>query len=165
MDLNGIPSYIETTSESLRNNTIFINKMEDLVAHLTPHLRLVEPVITPRFVPTCTEALLRGLTEMAKERGVRIQSHLSESKDQMAWSTAMWGGKTDVQVFDSLGLLGPTSLMAHCTHATPPVFALLAERDTSIAHCPLSNFYFSATTSAPSRSVGSGLRCRARERK
>lgn len=95
MDLNGVPGYIETTVDSLGDNIIFIDRMEDMVDFLPPHLRLVEPIITPRFVPTCSEKLLRGLVALAKRRGVRIQSHLSESKDQMAWSTAMRGGKTE----------------------------------------------------------------------
>lgn len=41
--------------------------------------------------------------------------------------------------------------MAHCTHTTSSHLSKLAERGTSIAHCPLSNVYFSAEKRFPLR--------------
>ncbi|KAM0750708.1 Metallo-dependent hydrolase [Meredithblackwellia eburnea MCA 4105] len=144
MDLNGIDSYIETTAASLHKMTAFIHEMNQLVLPLEPHRRLVEPVITPRFVPTCSKELLVGLSKLAKDTGVRIQSHMSEAVDQVEWSKSMWGGTPDFETFDSLGLLTPKTLMAHCTHMDIPTFSLLTKRGVSIAHCPLSNVYFSS---------------------
>lgn len=48
---------------------------------------LVEPVITPRFVPTCTPELLQGLGQIAAETGAPVQSHISESLDEVAFAT------------------------------------------------------------------------------
>ncbi|KAL8283523.1 hypothetical protein RQP46_005626 [Phenoliferia psychrophenolica] len=149
MDLNGIPTYIESTSESLSRTREFIAALTALTAPLDAHRRLVEPVITPRFVPTCSKELLVGLVEIAKESGARIQSHMSESADQVEWSKNMWDGQPDHAVLDSLNLLTPKTLMAHCTHLTSPTLALLSSRGTSIAHCPWSNIYFSPERSLP----------------
>ena len=44
---------------------------------------LVQPVITPRFIPTCTPELLEGLGALARKYDCHIQSHLSESHDEM----------------------------------------------------------------------------------
>jgi guanine deaminase len=41
--------------------------------------------------------------------------------------------------------------MAHCTHSSPTDLALLSSTGTSIAHCPLSNVYFSAERQLPLR--------------
>ncbi|KAK4703804.1 guanine deaminase, partial [Phenoliferia sp. Uapishka_3] len=149
MDLNGHESYIETTAEALSRTSEFITAMEALTAPLEPHRRLVEPVITPRFVPTCSKELLVGLAEIAKTTGLRIQSHMSEAADQVEWSKSMWDGQPDHAVFDSLNLLTSKTLMAHCTHLSAPTLSLLATRGVSIAHCPLSNIYFSPEQSFP----------------
>lgn len=47
---------------------------------------LLEPVITPRFIPTCTKELLKGLGQVAAETGVPVQSHISESLDEVAFA-------------------------------------------------------------------------------
>ncbi|KAI5480674.1 guanine deaminase [Pseudohyphozyma bogoriensis] len=151
MDLNGIDTYIETTNESLSRSAAFIASMTTYMAQFPAHLQLVQPVLTPRFVPTCSKPLLLGIAELARTTGTRIQSHMCEAVDQVEWSKSMWDGKSDVEVLDSLGLLTPLSLMAHCTHSTPANLALLSKRGTSVAHCPLSNVYFSPEQAFPLR--------------
>ena len=51
------------------------------------HSDLIEAVITPRFVPTCTTKLMTGLGKLASETGAPVQSHISESIDAVAFST------------------------------------------------------------------------------
>ena len=46
---------------------------------------LVHPVITPRFVPCCTPALLQGLGAIAQRSACHVQSHISESLDNDAF--------------------------------------------------------------------------------
>ncbi|BGP41651.1 hypothetical protein JCM10449v2_005642 [Rhodotorula kratochvilovae] len=151
MDQHSLPSYIETTASSLFATRTFIDEVRALVAPLPVEQRIVEPVVTPRFVPTCSIELLRGLAEMAKETGARVQSHMCESEGMVQVCREMLGGKSDVEVLNELGLLHSRSLMAHCTHSTAPDLALLARTGTSIAHCPLSNVYFSAERQLPLR--------------
>lgn len=98
MDLNGIATYIESTSESLSRTRDFVSSLSALVDPLPPHRRLVQPVITPRFIPTCSGKLMKGLVEIADEGGLRVQSHMCESEGEVEWSKDMWDGKTDVQV-------------------------------------------------------------------
>lgn len=38
-------------------------------------LELVEPIITPRFAPACSDDVLRGMGEIAAVTGVRVQTH------------------------------------------------------------------------------------------
>jgi guanine deaminase len=96
--------YLEPSArESLRSAESFIKRCQNLTAHLPPSHRLVEPVLTPRFTPTCSDELLRGLGEMARDQGVKIQSHLAEAKDLVEWVKAE-RGMEDIDVFDTASL-------------------------------------------------------------
>lgn len=55
-------------------------------------------------------------------------------------------------------LLGPRTIQAHCTYLPSPSFNILASRGTSIAHCPLSNAYFSARPLALREALDAGVR-------
>ena len=100
MDISSRPTYIEPThSESIASARSFIDRMRALTAHLPDHARLVEPVLTPRFVPTCSDALLRGLGDLAEKTGIRVQSHLAEAKDQMK-AVQDSRGVSDLEVFE-----------------------------------------------------------------
>ena len=50
---------------------------------------LVNPVVTPRFVPSCSLPLLQGLGRLAREHGCHVQSHISESLDNDAFVHAL----------------------------------------------------------------------------
>ncbi|GAA5942676.1 hypothetical protein JCM1841_004149 [Sporobolomyces salmonicolor] len=151
MDQHSIPSYLETTSSSLADTRVFVSSMRSLVADLPTRLQLVEPVVTPRFVPTCSIELLKGLAEIAQSENLRLQSHMCESQGMVDVCKEMLGGRSDVELLNELGLLHSKSLMAHCTHSGLPDLALLAQTGTSIAHCPLANVYFSAERQLPLR--------------
>jgi cytosine/adenosine deaminase-related metal-dependent hydrolase len=70
---------------------------QDSFAHLSPQVRPVEPVITPRFVPSCSNELFRNIGELAEASGMRIQSHLAEARDQVDWVRKERGAE-DVEV-------------------------------------------------------------------
>lgn len=106
MDLNGVPSYIEATTTSLARTSEFLAAMSAYRSTFPAHQRLVQAVITPRFVPTCSTELLTGLAGLAKEHGVRVQTHSCESEDMVAWSKGMWDGKDDAVVLDEVSQSG-----------------------------------------------------------
>lgn len=78
-DQHSPANYIETTSDSLKKTETFLVEMAELIKDLPEHLQLVEPVITPRFLPTCTTELMKGLAEISQRTGVRLQSKLATS--------------------------------------------------------------------------------------
>ena len=86
MDKSTRPTYKEdTTATSLSSARSFIRRLREQTSAYPVHRRLVEPVITPRFVPTCTDELLAGLGDLSIEEDVHIQSHLAEAHDQVEW--------------------------------------------------------------------------------
>ena len=102
MDISSRPSYVEASvSSSLASASSFAEKCQGLVQHLPAHRRLVEPVLTPRFVPTCSNELLKGLGKLSEERSLRIQSHLAEAEDQVKWVRGERGTE-DIDVFSQV---------------------------------------------------------------
>ncbi|CAE6416625.1 unnamed protein product [Rhizoctonia solani] len=143
MDQSSRPSYREpSTSASLVSARSFIRRCRGLVSAVPPPLRLVEPVLTPRFVPTCSDAVLRGLALISRGEKVKIQSHLAEAHDQIDY-VRQSRGKSDIDIFHDAGILSPRAIFAHCTFLELPELGRLREAGSAVAHCPLSNAYFS----------------------
>ncbi|PRP81986.1 hypothetical protein PROFUN_10480 [Planoprotostelium fungivorum] len=137
MDRNSIPEYIEDTQESIDETEKFLQYV------LEKKNPLIRPVITPRFIPTCSPHLLAGLGELAEKYGVHVQSHIAESDDQMAFVEELHPRETDTEIFEKSGLLTPLTVMAHGTHLRPSDVQKLVSHRTAVASCPLSNFFFS----------------------
>ncbi|KDQ62526.1 hypothetical protein JAAARDRAFT_170957 [Jaapia argillacea MUCL 33604] len=144
MDISSRPTYQEPSAHaSLSAVHSFVESCQHMVSHLPEHERLIQPVITPRFVPTCSDELLLGLGEMAESRSLWVQSHLAEAHDQVEW-VKRERGVDDIHVFERNHLLTSRTIQAHCTFLDPPSLSHLVSRGTAVAHCPLSNAYFSA---------------------
>lgn len=100
MDISSRPSYVEASAkDAISSLESFVEKCQALVSNLPKHRRLVEPVVTPRFVPTCSDNLLTGLGAVSKGQSLRIQSHLAESHDQVEW-VKRERGIDDIEVFE-----------------------------------------------------------------
>jgi guanine deaminase len=103
---------------------------------------LVLPVITPRFIPSCTDELLRGLGRLARETGCHVQTHCSESDWAHEFVLARYG-VTDTTALERFGLLSRRTILAHGNFIDGPDVATILDAGAGIAHCPLSNVYFS----------------------
>lgn len=55
-------------------------------------------------------------------------------------------------------LLTPRTIQAHCTYLSPEELSQLAQHGTAIAHCPLSNAYFSARQFVLREALDRGVR-------
>jgi guanine deaminase len=103
---------------------------------------LILPVITPRFIPSCTDELLSGLGRLARETGCHVQTHCSESDWAHEFVLARYG-VTDTAALGRFGLLSRRTVLAHGNFIDGPDVATILEAGAGIAHCPLSNVYFS----------------------
>jgi guanine deaminase len=103
---------------------------------------LILPVITPRFIPSCTDELLRGLGRLARDTGCHVQTHCSESDWAHEFVLARFG-VTDTTALERFGLLSRRTILAHGNFIDGPDVATILDTGAGIAHCPLSNVYFS----------------------
>nr|HEX4318227.1 5'-deoxyadenosine deaminase [Kofleriaceae bacterium] len=92
----------------------------------------------PRFVPSCTDELLREVGAQARARGVGVHTHASENRAEIAMVEARFG-KRNIEVLDDFGLLGPHVCIAHCIHLSDGERALMAARGAHACTCPSSN--------------------------
>ncbi|BAP85272.1 chlorohydrolase [Paucilactobacillus hokkaidonensis JCM 18461] len=134
------PSYYrdESSQAALSQTDEFIQKMESLQQQTGGH---ITPVITPRFVPSCTDETLNGLGQIARKYDLPIQSHCSESNWEHQYVIDRFG-QHDAQVLDKFGLLTQRSVMAHGTQLDDTDIDLFKQRGSAVAHCPISNAYF-----------------------
>nr|WP_225972251.1 guanine deaminase [Companilactobacillus allii] len=134
------PEYYRDSSskESLEQTELFINRLLDKQKKTGAELT---PVITPRFVPSCTDETLAGLGNLAKKYDLPIQSHCSESIWEDHYAIERFNLR-DTQVLDKFHLLTSKSIMAHATQLNDSDLELFKQRNTAIAHCPISNVYF-----------------------
>lgn len=149
MDRHSPDDYVQSTKQN-------IDETKELIAYIhkragklgdRPILPLLMPIITPRFIPTCTPELLTSLGKLAKEYECHIQSHISESIDEVEFTKSLEGAdKTDTDIFDSHALLSDRCIMAHGVHLSDQDLDLMRKRGSAVAHCPLSNFFFAGTT-------------------
>lgn len=119
------------------------------------------PILTPRFIPSCTDELMERLGELRQERGLPVQSHLSESLGEVAWVRELCPeAKSYADAYDRFGLFGgpgcPT-VMAHCVHSDGAEIALMKERGVFMAHCPASNTNLSSGIAPVRRFLEEGV--------
>ena len=120
---------------------------------------LVRPIITPRFVPTCTSEMLSACGRLAATYQLPVQSHLSENKDEIALVKTLEPESTCYgDAYDRYGLFGQTpTVMAHCVWTEGEELELMKRRGVVVAHCPTSNFNVASGMAPIRRFLDAGL--------
>jgi cytosine/adenosine deaminase-related metal-dependent hydrolase len=85
-----------------------------------------------------TGELMRAAAGLARDRGVRLHTHLAETADEDEFCAKRFGC-TPVEYVDSLGWLGDDVWLAHGVHLDDAAIGRLAATGTGVAHCPSSN--------------------------
>lgn len=132
MDRNGGEHYEETTEESKRETLRWLDgcsRFSDM-----------KPMLTPRFVPSCTGELMAWLGALAKSEHLPIQSHLSETLNEIRWVKELHPDCGQYwQVYEKYGLFNDRTIMAHCVHSDEHEQCALASHGVVVAHSPDSN--------------------------
>lgn len=152
MDRNGSEALSETTEASLDGTVAIIETMRSE----TPDIGYI---VTPRFVPSTTPELMRGLAGIAQRYDLPVQSHLSENRGEVAWVRELHpecASYTDV--YEQYGLLrdGKT-IMAHCIYLNDEEIDTLRRHGVTVAHCPQSNANLTSGIMPARRYLGQGL--------
>ena len=113
---------------------------EDWIMQMQRRYQNIKPIITPRFIPSCSDALMERLSGLMRTYGVPVQSHLSENRDEIAWVRKLSPEtKHYTDAYDRFGMLGENAVMAHTVYPDEEEIGILSKRRTMIAHCPASN--------------------------
>ena len=134
MDRNCPDALKENSGDSIKKTTQWIQ-------NCSKKYKFVKPIITPRFVPSCTSDLMGGLGDIAMENNIPVQSHLSENISEIEWVKQLHPKcKNYGDTYNKFNLFGQTkTIMAHCVHLTEEEIKAIEENKVIIAHCPTSN--------------------------
>ena len=137
MDRNGAEGILqETTEESIAETVRWLKGCT---------FKHVKPILTPRFTPSCTDKLMAELGKIKVERGLYVQSHLSESHAEMAWVRELhphceryW------ETYHKFGLWDDHTVMAHCVYSDEEERRAMREHNVLAVHCGDSNINISS---------------------
>jgi len=154
MDRNAHPDLVEADAATSLNDTrAWLREIEGRYQRVTP-------ILTPRFIPSCTDELMSGLAEIQGELGLSIQSHLSENQGEVAWVAELAPDSLSYgHAYHRFGLFGGdvSTVMAHCVWPSEAEFHLLREQRVFVAHCPQSNINLSSGIAPARRYLDAGV--------
>ena len=112
---------------------------------------MLQIVVAPCSPFSVTGELMREAAQLARARGVRLHTHLAETRDEDAFCQERFHC-SPAEYVEDLGWLGDDVWMAHCVHLGAPAIARFAATQTGVAHCPTSNGRLGAGA-APTRAL------------
>lgn len=150
MDRNSPDSLRETTADAIEDELEFLDKASEY--------RNVKPIVTPRFIPSCSDELLSALGSISKEHNLPVQTHLDENPGEIEWvKELMPDSKSYAEAYECFGLLDTKSIMAHCVWITEEEMDILQSHGSYIAHSPSSNMNLSSGIAPVRRFLERGM--------
>ena len=113
---------------------------------------LVTPCIAPHAVYTVSEDSLRGLAELMHEREAILNIHLSETEHEVQQCLEQTG-KRPAEYLDSLGALGPLSILAHGVWLDDAELDLIAQKGATVVTNPCANMKLAVGGALPYRAA------------
>ena len=136
MDRNG-PDYLcEKSAQASLDAT------EEWICDTQSKFERTHPILTPRFIPSCTDELMHGLRRLVEKYHLPVQSHLSENFSEIEFVQSLCrNSKFYGDAYDRYGLFGGDHpcIMAHCVHSGEAEIELMKKNGVFVAHSPLSN--------------------------
>lgn len=99
---------------------------------------MVQVAIAPCSPFTVSEGLMRDAARLARDKKVRLHTHLAENVEDVTYSLERYG-KRPGQYAEDLGWTGDDVWHAHCVQLDHHEIALFGRTGTGVAHCPCSN--------------------------
>ena len=148
------PEYIRepSTNQSVRDTEQWLRE-----AAAFTHVR---PILTPRFIPSCTDDLMYALRDLREKYDLPVQSHLSENFGEIAWVQELCPrSKFYGDAYAQFGLFGGgyPCIMAHCVHSNEAEQELMAKNGVFIAHSPESNINLASGVAPVNTFLDNGL--------
>ena len=144
MDLSvkdgGLPpdSVVQTVDEIMKDSARVIEKYHD-----TSYGAMHRVALAPCSPFSVSADLLRESAILARQYGVRLHTHLCETKDEENFMLQREGVRP-LEYMERLGWIGDDVWYAHGIHFNDEELRVLAKTGTGVAHCPISNMKLSS---------------------
>ena len=144
MDLSvkdgGLPpdSVVQTVDEIMKDSAKLIEQYHD-----TSYGAMHRIALAPCSPFSVSADLLRESAVLARQYGVRLHTHLCETKDEENFMLAREGVRP-LEYMERLGWTGRDVWYAHGIHFNDEELRVLAKTGTGVCHCPISNMKLSS---------------------
>jgi 5-methylthioadenosine/S-adenosylhomocysteine deaminase len=98
----------------------------------------VKPLFSIHASFTVSDDLIREVKKLASEYHVPITIHTSEGLVDVDYNLSHYGKRTVERLHD-LGILGPSTVLAHCVHLSDSEIEIVARTKSGVVHNPMSN--------------------------
>ncbi len=135
MDRNSPEFLTESTIESKEDTIDWLEQTKD-------RYKNIKPILTPRFIPSCTDDLMQEIEYINQTYNIPVQSHLSENQSEIEWVASLHPDTNNyAEAYDKYNLFGKENktIMAHCVHCPDEELDLIKRNNVIVAHCPQSN--------------------------
>ena len=156
MEESGLVSFVGKVNMDREASEALTEESADMSAYATfgwinavkDKFTRTKPILTPRFIPCCTDALMEELRQIQMAYGIPVQSHLSESKGEIEFvkflrpNDPFYGDSyNDYDLFGKNDDIGTDvkTVMAHCVWSTEEEVEMMRKNGVFVAHCPASN--------------------------
>ena len=131
----GLPpdSVVDTEENILKDSQRLIEKYHD-----SKPGSLVQVVLAPCSPFSVTGELMRQSAKLARQYGVHLHTHLSETQDEDDFCLKQFGHRP-VAYMQSLDWVGQDVWFAHSVYANTDEIQVYAKTGCGVAHCPSSN--------------------------
>lgn len=106
--------------------------------HDTAPGAMIQVGVAPCSPFSVSRELMRDAAILARDKGVRLHTHLAENDEDIAYSLETFGCRPG-QYAEDLGWTGDDVWHAHCVKLDGQEIDLFARSQTGVAHCPCSN--------------------------
>jgi 5-methylthioadenosine/S-adenosylhomocysteine deaminase len=127
----------EETSQSIQES---VNLLE--AWHMHDNGR-IQYAFSPRFVVSCSEELLKEVKKLSDYYNVKIHTHASENKGEIAIVQDETGMR-NIEYLDHLGIANERLILAHCIWLNRNEKEIIKKRGVHVSHCPGSNLKLSS---------------------
>ena len=141
MDRNGGENLCEADASAAAEDT------KKWIEETAGKYERTNPILTPRFIPSCTDELMRELAKLQKTTGLRVQSHLSENPSEVAWVKELVPAAKNYADAYAVLICSEIRITRQSWHTVFTVrdeMDLLKEHGVYVAHCPESNLNLSS---------------------
>lgn len=155
MDRNAPQSLCEESAEISAQDTI------QWIEEIKNRYQNTKPIITPRFIPSCSDDLMQSLSYIRQKYNLSVQSHLSENISEVEWVKELCPQATGyADAYDRMQMFGGgyPAIMAHCVYLTEDEDLRMLKNGVYVAHCPLSNTNLASGIAPIRRYLNKGLR-------
>lgn len=136
MDRNSTKTLQEENAETAYHDT------HAWISQALKDFKHTKPILTPRFIPSCSNELMRRIKDLQDEFNLPVQSHLSENLDEIKWVQELVPESNFYgHAYELFGLFGGSvpTVMAHCVYSSEEELRLMKQNEVYVAHCPESN--------------------------